>query len=103
RVLCLAPDYSELDRSAVRDLGAEPLDYNLQRTGLNPLLDLLDTIRLTSILRRLRPDVVFAFSTKPVIYGTLAAWAANVPHRTAMIEGVGFVFTDSDSPLGLGR
>lgn len=103
RVLCLAPDYRDEDRTAVRRLGAEPIDYGLQRTGMNPVRDLRDAWALMSLLRRLRPDVTFAFSTKPVIYGTLAAWAARVPRRVAMIEGVGFVFTDGDRPLGWKR
>lgn len=103
RVLCLAPDYLDEDRAAVRRLGAEPIDYGLQRTGMNPVRDLRDAWALVRLLRRLRPDVTFAFSTKPVIYGSLAAWAARVPRRVAMIEGVGFVFTDGDRPLGWKR
>ncbi|ALO40406.1 glycosyl hydrolase [Alcaligenes faecalis] len=70
---------------------------------MNPLRDLWDTWTLSLLLRKLRPDVAFAFSTKPVIYGTLAAWLANVKRRVAMIEGVGFVFTDSAQPLGWRR
>lgn len=103
RVWCLAPDYLEEDRAAVRRLGAEPVDYGLQRTGMNPVRDLCDAWALVRLLRRLRPDVTFAFSTKPVIYGSLAAWAARVPRRVAMIEGVGFVFTEGDRPLGWKR
>lgn len=103
RVICLAPDYSDQEKTAVRALGAEPIDYGLRRTGMNPLRDLLDTWTLSLMLRKLRPDVTFAFSTKPVIYGTLAAWLANVKRRVAMIEGVGFVFTDSAQPLGWRR
>lgn len=103
RVLCLAPDYRDEDRAAVRGLGAEPVDYSLQRTGMNPVRDLRDAWALMRLLRRVQPDATFAFSTKPVIYGTLAAWAARVPRRVAMIEGVGFVFTDGDQPLGWKR
>src|SRR5690606_19447614 len=99
RVLCLAPDYTDAARAAVHALGAQPVDYSLQRTGMNPLRDVWGAWKLTRLLRRLRPDMVFAFSTKPVIYGTLAAWLARVPRRLAMIEGVGFVFTDTGRPL----
>lgn len=99
RVQCLAPDYTDQERAAVRQLGGEPVDYSLRRTGMNPLRDLCDMLTLIRTLNRLKPDVSFAFSTKPVIYGTLAAWGARVPRRVAMIEGVGFVFTDSDTQL----
>ncbi|MDN5844296.1 MAG: glycosyltransferase family 4 protein [Alcaligenaceae bacterium] len=93
RVLCLAPDYDADTRDALRSLGAEPVDYSLKRTGMNPVRDAWDLVRLVAVLRHLRPDVVFAFSTKPMVYGTLAAWLAGVPRRVAMVEGAGYVFT----------
>jgi len=93
RVSCLAPDYDEAIRAELRALGAEPVDYRLQRTGMNPVRDLVDVAGLVRILRRLAPDIVFAFSTKPMVYGTLAAWLARVPRRVAMVEGAGYVFT----------
>lgn len=95
RAHCLAPDYEPDTRDAVRSLGAEPVDYCLQRTGMNPLRDARDLVGLMGHLRRLQPDVVFAFSTKPMVYGTLAAWLARVPRRVAMVEGAGYVFTVS--------
>jgi glycosyltransferase involved in cell wall biosynthesis len=93
RVYALAPDYDETTRDAVRALGAEPIDISLDRTGLRPARDFLDTIRLTSTLRRLKPDLVFGYFIKPVIYGTIAAWAAGVPRRHALVAGLGYVFT----------
>lgn len=95
QVHCLAPDYDPDTRSALRALGAEPIDYGLQRTGMNPLRDVRDVVGLIGILCRLRPDGVFAFSTKPMVYGTLAAWVARVPRRVALVEGAGYVFTAS--------
>lgn len=103
QVQALAPDYSEKQRSTVRDLGAEPIDYRLSRSGMNPAQDFLDTIQLIRLLRSLRPDATLGYFIKPVIYGTLAAWLAGVPRRFAMIEGLGFVFTDSGSDLSLKR
>ncbi|NYT84344.1 glycosyltransferase family 4 protein [Pollutimonas harenae] len=97
RVYCLAPDYDAVTRRALQARGATPVDYGLQRTGMNPLRDVRDVARLTRTLRRLRPDVVFSFSTKPMVYGTVAAWLARVPRRVAMVEGAGYVFTTTTS------
>jgi len=101
QVIALAPDYDDNTREAVKALGAEPVDYSLSRTGMNPLRDLTDTLRLALLLRRLRPDVAFGYAIKPVIYGTLAARIARVPRRFAMIEGLGYAFTlpDGREPL----
>ncbi len=102
-VYALAPDYDPAQRAVVRALGAVPVDFSLSRTGMNPLRDGLDMLRLAMTLRRLRVDVSFGYFIKPVIYGTLAAWLAGIPRRFAMIEGLGFVFTASGTRLSRQR
>lgn len=94
-VHALAPDYNDELRKKIQEMGASPVDFQLTRTGMNPVRDGIDMLRLTALLRRLRPDVTLGYFIKPVIYGTLAAWLAGVPRRVAMIEGLGYVFTVS--------
>jgi glycosyltransferase involved in cell wall biosynthesis len=93
KVFALAPDYDEATRAAVRALGAEPVDFSLSRTGMNPVRDAADMLRLALLLRQLKPDITLSYAVKPVIYGTLAAWLARVSQRFALIEGLGYVFT----------
>lgn len=102
RVLAFAPDHDDATRAALERLGAEPVDYGMSRTGMNPLHDARALIQLTRLLRRHCPDVSFSYFIKPVIYGTLAARLAGIGRRVAMMEGMGFVFTTGDSP-GVGR
>lgn len=97
QVHALAPDYDNELRQKISELGASPVDFRLTRTGMNPVRDGLDTLRLTALLRSLQPDVTLGYFIKPVIYGTLAGWLAGVPRRVAMIEGLGYVFTASGS------
>lgn len=103
QVHALAPDYDDELRQQISSLGANPVDFQLTRTGMNPVHDVLDTLRLTALLRRLRPDVTLGYFIKPVIFGTLAAWLAGVPRRVAMIEGLGYVFSSSGSRQTWGR
>jgi len=93
RVYALAPDYDENIREAVRRLGAEPIDFTLERTGIKPLRDMVDTVRLIRLLHRLKPDATFSYFIKPVIYGSLAAAAAGVRRRFSLVAGLGYVFT----------
>lgn len=93
-VYVLSMDYSRDSKNRVADLGATPIDYRFSRGGLSPAVDLMNTIRLARILKRLSPDLVFSYFVKPVIFGTLAAWLAGVRRRIGMLEGLGFVFTD---------
>lgn len=97
-VYAFAPDYDDTSRKAVLSLGAVPVDFSLSRTGMNPVRDVFDLFRLSIQLRRLKLDITFAYFIKPVIYGTLAARVACVPKRVAMIEGAGYVFTESEKP-----
>lgn len=103
RVYALAPNYADADIETIKSLGAEPIHYSLSRTGINPFRDIVDVIKLVFILRKLRPNVSFAFAIKPVIYGSIAAWIAGVHYRISMIEGLGYFFTDSRDHSSLFR
>jgi len=97
-VIALAPDLDPARRAQLSAMGVQPRDLSLSRTGMNPLSDLRDIIGLYVQLRRLKPQVVFAYTIKPVIYGMLAAAMARVPRRFALITGLGYVFSDDGSP-----
>ncbi len=73
KVYALAPDHDEKTRAAMIALGAEPVDFHLERAGTRSFVDLNDAKRLYGLLRRLRPDAVFGYFIKPVIYGSIAA------------------------------
>lgn len=103
KVFALAPDYTDDLRQSIHMLGAEPIDFYLTRTGMSPWRDLRDMLALIVLLRRLSPEATLTYFIKPVIYGTLAAWIARVPHRVAMIEGLGYVFTSSGEGLPWSR
>lgn len=92
-VYAMAPDFDYSTRMQVESVGATPVDINFQRTGMNPLHDLWCAISLARKLARIQPDVVLTYFVKPVIYGILASWVVRIPHRVAMIEGLGYVFT----------
>jgi glycosyltransferase involved in cell wall biosynthesis len=95
KVYALAPDYNENTRHKVRLLGAEPVDYEMSRAGIGPLNDVFAFLKLIMLFRRIKPNISLAYFIKPVIYGTTAAWAVGVPQRIALIEGLGYVYTDS--------
>lgn len=99
RVYALAPDYDAALKLQVTALGAQPIEYRLARAGMNPWNDFWNMVNLTIILRKLQPDASLAYTVKPVIYGTLAAWIARVPRRLTMIEGLGYVFTPAGEHL----
>ncbi|ORI09833.1 glycosyl transferase family 1 [Campylobacter concisus] len=92
-VYCLVSDYNEESRKKIISLGATPLDHTLNTKGLNPFKDFVATYDLVKLFRQHRPDAVFSFFVKPVIFATIAAKMARVPRIVGMIEGLGGAFT----------
>src|SRR5690606_15872839 len=64
----------------------------MQRTGVNPLSDVKLLKNIYRKICQIQPDYVLSYTIKPIIYGTLAAWLAKVPHRFALITGLGYAF-----------
>lgn len=92
-VYAFASDYTTETETAVVSLGAIPVSYKLGRFSLNPFAELLSAVHLYRLFRQYKISMTFCYFAKPVIYGTLAAWAAGVPVRVAKIEGLGRAFT----------
>ncbi len=47
---------------------------------------------LKKAVKEIRPDIVFSYNIKPVIYGSMAASNGKVPHIYAMVTGLGRVY-----------
>ena len=97
RVTAAAPDFDATTRAAVVALGAQPVEVPMAATGMNPLADLAYRRSLIALFRREQPDVLLAYTIKPVIWGLLAARAAGVGRSVALITGLGYAFTDGTS------
>lgn len=90
----LAPDFSDEQRRELTEIGVSLDTYRVERTGQNPLSDLRTLQDLITWLRRERPDVSLTYFIKPNIYGGLAAAIARISRRIAMVEGLGYLFTE---------
>lgn len=101
QVYAFTSEYTAEDLKKIEQLGAIPITYTLNRGGLNPLADIIATYRLSKKIKAINPDLVFSYFSKPVIFGTLAAKLAKVPHVIGMLEGLGYTFTEQ--PEGLSK
>ena len=98
QVICVVPYGDKESDSDLLPLGVGLIHYNLDRKGLNPLKDLRSSLELGKIFHDEKPDLLFASTIKPVIYGSIAAKISRVPRIFAAITGLGFVF-EADSFL----
>lgn len=73
-------------------MGVTCHDVALSRTGMNPIADVKAMFALRRLMKEIKPNYFMGYTIKPVIYGNLAAWLAGVPHRYALITGLGYTF-----------
>ena len=102
-VIACAPDRDAAAERKLADMGVDFRLTPMQRTGTNLFSDVALLLAYVRTIRRFRPDVVIAYTQKPIIYGGLAARLAALggrkPRFFALMSGLGQVFSaDADYP-----
>lgn len=75
----------------LKQLGCIHIDIKVNRKGINPVEDLKLMINLVKIYKKIKPDIIFNYSIKPIIYGSVAAKIAN-KKSVAVNIGLGYTF-----------
>lgn len=76
----------------IRALGCDYQAISLTRSGMNPFVDIGSIRSFVSLLNRYKPDILFSYTIKPVIYGSIAARIAGISKVYSMISGLGYAF-----------
>lgn len=84
--------YDESSYGTVRAMGVTPISIPLKGSGKNPWWELRTILALARCYRDIKPDIVHHFTTKPVIYGSLAARWANVDCIVNGVTGLGSAY-----------
>ena len=96
-VICIADidNFSSLSENKITNVGAKFIKLSMTRKGINPFKDIIYFSKLYKILKKEKPDIVFNYTIKPIIYGSIAAKCLNIP-SFAITTGLGFVFIKND-------
>ena len=94
KVFAGAPNFQDNTSQTLSDLGVVTVEFPLQRTGLNPWKDLMSVLKIRNIIIKNKIDLLFPYTIKPVIYGSLAGRFTNTP-VISLISGLGFTFSKS--------
>jgi glycosyltransferase involved in cell wall biosynthesis len=95
-VLTYGPERDDAVIQTLSEIGVSFQQLPMARTGTNPIADFGTLKSLVSSFRQYKPDVVLAYTMKPIIYGGLAARIAGVENYYAMITGLGHVFAEPE-------
>lgn len=72
--------------------GIKYLSIDVVRNGINPLKDFKTLKQLLRILKQERPDKLFTYQSKTVIYGGIAANMLKITETYPLIAGIGSIF-----------
>ena len=61
-----------------RDMGCEIVETAMSRRGLNPAEDMKLLAQYKRIMREVKPDIIFSYTSKPDIYGSMASTALGL-------------------------
>jgi glycosyltransferase involved in cell wall biosynthesis len=100
-VIVMAPESGYEEEFAA--LGVQFCLLPFKRANINPLGDISLLLFLIKQLQIIKPDIVFSYAIKPVIYGSLAARLSGVAKIFSMITGLGYVFVGNSFKQNLLR
>lgn len=96
-VTACAPDNDLAVREKLAEMGVGLCRTPMNRAGLNPLQDIVTLLSYIWVMFRHRPDIIIAYTQKPIIYGGLASRLYALFFRKsryyALMSGLGYVFS----------
>ena len=84
-------------------LGARTIEFDFQRSSLNPLSQAVAVRNLARLLRAERPDAVHLIALKPIVLGGLAALRARVAHVGVHMTGLGLLAVQTSAKAAIVR
>ena len=72
----------------MQQMGCRFIETEISRHGTNPLTDLALIKKYCSIIKSVKPDIVFTYTIKPNVYGGIACQLCKVPY-VANVTGLG--------------
>ncbi|MBL8670118.1 MAG: glycosyltransferase family 4 protein [Alphaproteobacteria bacterium] len=89
-VMCRVNRHAEI----IRANGIALHPWGLDRRSLGPRAEMEALIEVVRLYKSERPTLVHHLALKPIIYGSIAARTAGVPHGVNALAGLGTVFTE---------
>jgi glycosyltransferase involved in cell wall biosynthesis len=90
-IVLISPNGEYADR--LRAVGFRHVSFPIQRRSINPIIELITLLQLMRIYHREKPDIVHHFTTKCIIYGSIAARNAGISRIINSITGMGYAFS----------
>ena len=95
-VTSAAEDYPHV-RQYLAQFGVRHSPIRMVRSRVNPLYDWITWLDMFRLFKEEKPDALFAYTIKSVVYGCVVARWAGVPKIYALLPGLGFTFVKPET------
>lgn len=95
QIFAAVPDGKSVNK--IEELGCTYIEMQIDRRGINPIIDIKLFLRMNKIIRRIKPDMIITYTIKPNVYGGILARLKKIPYA-ANITGLGTAF-ERNGPL----
>jgi glycosyltransferase involved in cell wall biosynthesis len=92
KVYVLAPDIRDDLKPSIENMGIEFIQIKLQRKGFNIVNLIVSIYELIQIFRNINPDLIFSYTHKAILGGSLAAKISGFTNIYSLITGTGHIF-----------
>lgn len=86
-------------KTLLEEIGAHVIDFPFERSGTNPLHEVLCVLGLRKLYKRIKPDVVHNITLKASLLSSLAAKLAGYKSVVNAISGFGYTFSRENVTL----
>ena len=95
-VIVTGPNKENIDK--INELKVKFVEIPINKTGTNVIADLKYCKKLYKLIKTEKPDMVFGYTIKPVIYGSIASYFAGVKNINAIRMSV-YLFEENKEEL----
>lgn len=94
-VIAVAQESEAIWSERFNEHGIQYRQVSVQRNGMNPISDLRTLKELYSLINEQKPDRIFIYQAKTIIYGATAAYLNSIHEVYSLVAGLGSVFRGS--------
>jgi len=99
-VVVAAPEPKKEWSKRFLEIGAKYVPIvHLEKNGMNPFKDFLAFFSLLHLIRKERPDKIFVYHAKTIVYGTIAASVLGVKDVYVFFGGLGSIINSEQSKV----
>lgn len=91
-VIALGSEPEEIWKKSFEEHNIDYRQLYVERNGMNPLKDLRTLMSLYKFMKKEKPDKIFSYQAKTVVYGSIAARMNSISEVYSLIAGLGSVF-----------